>query len=93
MTEDRMALVELLQKSGDPDFLRAVAKGGVADPDGSRCRRADRGRPVRAQCGAAELPQRLPRPHLLRAGVPLLPEHAAPLNATNQGSDGWHRAT
>ena len=27
MTEDRMALVELLQKSGDPDFLRAVAKG------------------------------------------------------------------
>ena len=27
MTEDRMALVELLQKSGDPDFLRAVAEG------------------------------------------------------------------
>src|SRR5947209_19847675 len=25
MTEDRMALVELLQKSGDGDFLRAVA--------------------------------------------------------------------
>src|SRR5215213_3240218 len=27
MTEDRMALVELLQKSGDPDFLRSVAEG------------------------------------------------------------------
>jgi transposase-like protein len=26
MTEDRMALVELLQKSGDDDFLRAVAE-------------------------------------------------------------------
>src|SRR5215212_5753078 len=27
MTDDRRALVELLQKSGDPDFLRAVAEG------------------------------------------------------------------
>jgi hypothetical protein len=26
MTEDRMALVELLQKSGEADFLRAVAE-------------------------------------------------------------------
>jgi hypothetical protein len=26
MTDERMALVELLQKSGDGDFLRAVAK-------------------------------------------------------------------
>ena len=26
MTDDRMALVELLQKSGAPDFLRAVAE-------------------------------------------------------------------
>ena len=26
MTEDRMALVELLQKSGDGDFLRSVAE-------------------------------------------------------------------
>src|SRR6266478_9353348 len=26
MTEDRMALVDLLQKSGDGDFLRAVAE-------------------------------------------------------------------
>ena len=26
MTEDRMALVELLQKSGEGDFLRAVAE-------------------------------------------------------------------
>src|SRR3954465_4234893 len=27
MTEERMALIELLQKSGDPDFLRTVAEG------------------------------------------------------------------
>jgi hypothetical protein len=26
MTDDKMALVELLQKSGDGDFLRAVAR-------------------------------------------------------------------
>ena len=26
MTDERMALVELLQKRGDGDFLRAVAK-------------------------------------------------------------------
>jgi putative transposase len=26
MTEERMALVELLQKSGDGDFLRSVAE-------------------------------------------------------------------
>jgi hypothetical protein len=26
MTEDRMALAELLQKSGDGDFLRGVAR-------------------------------------------------------------------
>ena len=26
MTEDRMALVELLQKSGEADFMRAVAE-------------------------------------------------------------------
>jgi len=26
MTDDKMALVELLQKSGDGDFLRAVAE-------------------------------------------------------------------
>jgi hypothetical protein len=34
MTDERMALVELLQKSGDGDFLRAVA-GGTTNPDGS----------------------------------------------------------
>jgi len=27
MTEERMALIELLQKSGDSDFLRSVAEG------------------------------------------------------------------
>ena len=39
MTEDRMALVELLQKSGEADFLRAVAEAVLqilmeADVDG-----------------------------------------------------------
>ena len=39
MTDDRMALVDLLQKSGDGDFLRAVAEGVLqilmeADVDG-----------------------------------------------------------
>jgi hypothetical protein len=34
MTDERMALVELLQKSGDGDFLRSRGEGGAADPDG-----------------------------------------------------------
>ena len=33
MTEDRMALVELLQKSGEADFLRAVAEAVEASPN------------------------------------------------------------
>jgi hypothetical protein len=37
MTDERTALVELLQMSGDADFLRAVGGGGAANPDGSRC--------------------------------------------------------
>ena len=36
MTEDRMALVELLQKSGEADFLRAVAEA-VACGSGIHC--------------------------------------------------------
>jgi hypothetical protein len=36
MTEDRMALTELLQKSGDGDFLRSVAEAVLA-----QARRAD----------------------------------------------------
>ena len=45
MTEDRMALVELLQKSGDGDFLRAVAEAVLqilmeADVEGLIGRRA-----------------------------------------------------
>jgi hypothetical protein len=42
MTDERMALVELLQKSGESDFLRAVAEAVPADTDGSRRRRPDR---------------------------------------------------
>jgi hypothetical protein len=41
MTKERMALAELLQKSGDGDFLRSGG-GRAADPDGGRCRRAHR---------------------------------------------------
>ena len=63
MTEDRMPLAELLQKSGDGDFLRSRRRGGAADADGGRCGGPDRRRPARAQRRAAELPQRLPRPH------------------------------
>jgi putative transposase len=34
MTDDKMALVDLLQKSGDGDFLRAVAEAVLANFDG-----------------------------------------------------------
>jgi hypothetical protein len=43
ITEARIALVELLQRSGDGDFLRAVAEAVLQIPDGSRCRAADCG--------------------------------------------------
>jgi hypothetical protein len=33
MTEERMALIELLQKSGDSDFLRSVAEAVLQIPD------------------------------------------------------------
>jgi hypothetical protein len=36
MTDERMALVELLQKSGDGDFLRAVAYFVLISPASSR---------------------------------------------------------
>ena len=36
MTEDRMALVELLQKSGESDFMRAVAVSVIITPGGRR---------------------------------------------------------
>ena len=32
MTDDRMALVDLLQKTGDGDFLRAVAEAVLEPP-------------------------------------------------------------
>jgi hypothetical protein len=31
MTDERMALAELLQKNGDGDFLRAIAEGKCID--------------------------------------------------------------
>lgn len=34
MTEDRMPLAELLQKSGDGDFLKSVAEAG-SSPNGA----------------------------------------------------------
>ena len=46
MTDDRMALVDLLQKSGDGDFLRTVAEAVLHERTGDRL----------------NLPQRLPRP-------------------------------
>jgi hypothetical protein len=50
MTDDRIAFVELLQKSGEGDFLRAVAEAVLQIlTDGSRCRGTDRCRPSRAQ--------------------------------------------
>jgi len=68
MTDDRMALVDLLQKSGDGDFLRAVAEAVLqilmeADVEGvigagRHERSADRlnyrnGYRERSQCGHA----------------------------------------
>ena len=38
MTDDRMALVELLQKSGESDFLRAVAVSVIIAPRGAQVR-------------------------------------------------------
>ena len=62
MTDERMALAELLQKSGDGDFLRAVAEAVLqilmeADVEGliGAGRHERSGRP-------AQLPQRLSRP-------------------------------
>ena len=62
MTDARMALIELLQKSEEGDFLRSVAEAVLqllmeADVEGligaARHERSPR---------AAQLPQRLPRP-------------------------------
>ena len=59
MTEDSMALAELLQKVGEGDFLRTVAEAVLqllmeADVEGLI------GAAGRALSRAAELPQRLP---------------------------------
>ena len=72
MTEERLALSELLEKAGDGDFLRTVAEAVLqllmeADVEGS-----DRRRALRAQRRAHDLAQRLSRS---RAG------HAAGLAA------------
>ena len=34
MTDERLPLVELLQKAGEGDFLRSVAEAVLANPDG-----------------------------------------------------------
>ena len=64
MTEERMALAELLQKSRRRRLPARRGRGGAAAPDGGRRRGPDRRRPPRAQRRAADLPQRLPRPRL-----------------------------
>src|SRR6266852_843771 len=66
MTEDRMALAELLQKSGEGDFLRTVAEAVLqilmeADVE------ADRGRAPRALDRPAQLQERLSRSHARHA--------------------------
>jgi transposase-like protein len=55
MAEDKMALVQLLQKSGDADLLRAVTEALLQilmEP----ISKGDRCRPTRAQRRAAQLP-------------------------------------
>ena len=61
MTEDRLPLAELLQKAGDGRLPARRRRGGAAAADGERRGGPDRRRAVRAQRGAADLPQRLPR--------------------------------
>ena len=58
MTEDRMALIEAIQKADDGNFLRALAET-VLQIIIRRCRGADRRRPARTRGRAADLPERL----------------------------------
>src|SRR3712207_1791304 len=72
MTEDRLALAELLAKSGDGVDRSALdpaqrRRGGAAAADGGRRGGPDRRRAARAHRRAAELAQRLPRPRLRHA--------------------------
>ena len=59
MTDDRMALVELLQKSGESDFLRAVAEAVLPILMEADVQGLDRRRPARTHRGSAQLPERL----------------------------------
>ena len=62
MTEDRMALIEAIQKADDGNFLRALAETVlqiIMDADG---RGADRRRPARTLGRPTDLSQRLSRP-------------------------------
>src|SRR6476646_12121346 len=78
MTEDRMALVELLQKSGESDFLRAVAEAVLQILMEADVQGLNRRRPARTHRGSAQLPERLWRRGLdtrlgsLQLGIPKL---------------------
>ena len=56
MTDERMALAELLQKSGDGDFLRTVAEAVLQILMEAECRGADRCQSARAHRRPAQLP-------------------------------------
>src|ERR671911_714345 len=79
MTEDRLALAELLAKSGDGVDRSALdpaqrRRGGAAAADGGRRGGPDRRGALQAHRRAAELPERLPRPQLRHsAGLPSAP--------------------
>jgi putative transposase len=61
MTEERMALAELLQKSGDGDFLRSVAEAVLQILMETDVEGLIRRRPARAHRRSAQLPQWLSR--------------------------------
>ena len=73
-----MALVELLQKSGESDFLRAVAEAVLPILMEADVQGLDRRRPARTHRGSAQLPERLWRRGLdtrlgsLQLGIPKL---------------------
>lgn len=59
ITEDRMTLLELLRKSGDGDFLRAVAESVLQIRMEADVQGLDRRRPARTHRRSAQLPERL----------------------------------
>jgi transposase-like protein len=79
MTEERLVLSDLLEKTSNGDFLRAVAEA-VRQLLMERRRGDDRLRALRAQRRADDLAQRLPRAHprhLARLTAVVHPEAAA----------------